>query len=48
MFNGIYWYLDCFVVGYGLKGYKDVYGIKDIDGFKLIGFGYYVVVIYKF
>ncbi|EGQ8089356.1 hypothetical protein L3I75_002338 [Vibrio vulnificus] len=48
MFNGIYWHSDRFAVGYGLKGYKDVYGIKDTDGFKSTGFGHYVAVTYKF
>ncbi|MGL6025629.1 MAG: outer membrane protein OmpK [Vibrio sp.] len=48
MFNGIYWHSDRFAVGYGLKGYKDVYGIKDSSGFKSTGFGHYVAVTYKF
>ena len=48
MFNGIYWHSDRFAVGYGLKGYKDVYGIKDTDGFKSTGFGHYLAVTYKF
>ena len=48
MFNGIYWHSDRFAVGYGLKGYKDVYGIKDTDGFKSTGFGHYVAISYKF
>ncbi|MCA0772689.1 outer membrane protein OmpK [Vibrio vulnificus] len=49
MFNGIYWHSDRFAVGYGLKGYKDVYGLKD-DGLagKTSGFGHYVAVTYKF
>ncbi|MCG6507775.1 hypothetical protein K6U15_13615, partial [Vibrio parahaemolyticus] len=48
MFNGIYWHSDRFAVGYGLKGYKDVYGIKDSDSLKSTGFGHYVSVTYKF
>lgn len=28
-FNGIYWHSNHFAVGYGLKAYKDVYGLKD-------------------
>jgi len=48
MFNGIYWHSDRFAVGYGLKGYKDIYGIKDTDGFKSTGFGHYLAVTYKF
>ncbi|ASI95658.1 outer membrane protein OmpK [Vibrio rotiferianus] len=49
MFNGIYWHSDRFAVGYGLKGYKDVYGLKD-GGWagKTTGFGHYVAVTYKF
>ncbi|MDN3700084.1 outer membrane protein OmpK [Vibrio artabrorum] len=48
MFNGIYWHSDRFAVGYGLKAYKDVYGIKDSDALKSSGFGHYVAVTYKF
>ncbi|AXN13509.1 hypothetical protein DEB41_04065 [Vibrio anguillarum] len=49
MFNGIYWHSDRFAVGYGLKGYKDVYGLKD-EGLagKTTGFGHYLAVTYKF
>ncbi|MDE1331022.1 outer membrane protein OmpK [Vibrio aestuarianus] len=49
MFNGIYWHSDRFAVGYGLKGYKDVYGLKDggLAG-KTTGFGHYLAVTYKF
>ncbi|MHA2705422.1 nucleoside-specific channel-forming Tsx family protein [Vibrio owensii] len=49
MFNGIYWHSDRFAVGYGLKGYKDVYGLKD-GGWagKTSGFGHYLAVTYKF
>lgn len=49
MFNGIYWHSDRFAVGYGLKGYKDVYGLKDGgNAGKTTGFGHYVAVTYKF
>ncbi len=48
MFNGIYWHSDRFALGYGLKGYKDVYGIKDSDGLKSTGFGHYISATYKF
>ncbi|CAH8183606.1 outer membrane protein OmpK [Vibrio aestuarianus] len=48
MFNGIYWHSDRFAVGYGLKGYKDIYGIKDTDAFKSTGFGHYLSLTYKF
>ncbi len=49
MFNGIYWHSDRFALGYGLKGYKDVYGLKD-DGLagKTTGFGHYISATYKF
>ncbi|MCC4223359.1 outer membrane protein OmpK [Vibrio campbellii] len=48
MFNGIYWHSDRFAVGYGLKGYKNIYGIKEVDGVDSTGFGHYVAVTYKF
>lgn len=48
MFNGIYWHSDRFAVGYGLKGYNDIYGIKDTDGFKSTGFAHYFSATYKF
>ncbi|NAW98239.1 MULTISPECIES: nucleoside-specific channel-forming Tsx family protein [unclassified Vibrio] len=49
MFNGIYWHSDRFAVGYGLKGYKTVYGLED-GGFagKTSGVGHYLAVTYKF
>jgi len=49
MFNGIYWHSDRFALGYGLKGYKDVYGLKDggLAG-KTTGFGHYISATYKF
>ena len=48
MFNGIYWHSDDFAVGYGLKIFKDVYGIKDGDGVESTGLGHYISVTYKF
>ena len=54
MFNGIYWHSERFAVGYGLKAYKDVYGVKDgLDignGLELesTGFSHYLAVTYKF
>jgi len=48
MFNGIYWHSDRFALGYGLKGYKDIYGIKDSAGLKSTGFGHYISATYKF
>ncbi|WP_372880532.1 outer membrane protein OmpK [Psychromonas sp.] len=50
MFNGIYWHSDRFAVGYGLKGFKDVYGLKDGEawpGAVTTGFGHYFAVTYK-
>ena len=48
MFNGLYWHSDRFSVGYGLKAYKDIYGIKDTNSFKSTGVGHYFSVGYKF
>jgi nucleoside-specific channel-forming protein len=49
MFNGIYWHSDRYSVGYGLKGYKDIYGIEDgAFGLKTTGFSHYFAVTYKF
>ncbi|AUI86794.1 hypothetical protein BS333_10535 [Vibrio azureus] len=48
MFNGLYWHSDRYAVGYGLKAYKDVYGIKDSNSFKSSGIAHYVAVSYKF
>jgi len=48
MFNGLYWHSKQFAVGYGLKGYKDVYGIEDTDGFKSTGISHYFDLTYKF
>ncbi|GAB6259802.1 outer membrane protein OmpK [Photobacterium sp. CCB-ST2H9] len=49
MFNGIYWHSDRYAVGYGLKAYQDVYGLKD-GGWagKTSGVSHYVSVTYKF
>lgn len=48
MFNGIYWHSDRYAIGYGLKAYSDVYGIKDSDALKSSGVGHYFAVTYKF
>ncbi|MFA0629081.1 outer membrane protein OmpK [Vibrio sp. 10N.222.49.A3] len=58
MFNGIYWHNDQFAVGYGLKLYQDVYGLRDgalmnpnkpqIGEFSTSGVGHYFAVTYKF
>ncbi|MCG6229405.1 outer membrane protein OmpK, partial [Vibrio furnissii] len=49
MFNGLYWHSDRFAVGYGLKAYKDIYGLKD-GGFagKTTGVAHYFDITYKF
>ncbi|ELK8310130.1 TPA: hypothetical protein I7693_08730 [Vibrio vulnificus] len=48
MFNGIYWHVDNFALGYGLKLYSDVYGIKDSSAFPSSGVGHYFAATYKF
>lgn len=54
MFNGIYWHSEHFAVGYGLKAYYNVYGIKDNldigggDELQSSGFAHYFDVTYKF
>jgi len=48
MFNGIYWHSDNYSIGYGLKAYQNVYGIKDSSAFKSSGFSHYFAVTYKF
>ncbi|KGK09040.1 nucleoside-specific channel-forming Tsx family protein [Vibrio navarrensis] len=54
MFNGFYWHSDRYAVGYGLKAYKDVYGVKDgqdIGGglqLESTGVSHYLAVTYKF
>lgn len=52
-FHGIYWHSERYAVGYGLKYFQDVYGIKDGGmGFagenESTGFGHYFTVAYKF
>ena len=49
MFNGIYWHSDRFSAGYGLKAYKDIYGLKDGSfAGKTTGVGHYFSIGYKF
>ncbi|MFB9133367.1 nucleoside-specific channel-forming Tsx family protein [Vibrio olivae] len=48
MFNGLYWHSDRYAVGYGLKGFKNIYGIKQESGVDSTGFGHYISVTYKF
>jgi nucleoside-specific channel-forming protein len=47
-FHGLYWHSDRYSVGYGLKLYKDVYGIEDSDAFKSTGASHYIAATYKF
>ncbi|SBS29739.1 Nucleoside-specific channel-forming protein tsx precursor [Marinomonas spartinae] len=47
-FNGIYWHSKRYAVGYGLKYFNNVYGIKNSDALKSTGFGQYIDVSYKF
>jgi nucleoside-specific channel-forming protein len=48
MFNGIYWHSERYALGYGLKLYKDVYGIKDSSSFESSGAAHYISATYKF
>ncbi len=51
MFHGIYWHSDRFALGYGLKGYKDVYLLEDgagIVGLETTGWSHYFAATYKF
>lgn len=48
MYNGIYWHYKNYAVGYGLKLYKDVYGIEDSNAFKSSGAAHYFAATYKF
>ncbi|HGO5290626.1 outer membrane protein OmpK [Photobacterium damselae] len=48
MFNGLYWHSERFAVGYGLKAYYNVYGIKDTDAFESTGVAHYFDITYKF
>jgi len=54
MFNGIYWHSDRYAIGYGLKAYKDIYGLKDgaDNGYgsqwDSTGVSHYLDVTYKF
>jgi nucleoside-specific channel-forming protein len=52
-FNGIYWHSERWSVGYGLKAYKDVYGIKDgvnfgFGEFETTAVSHYFAATYKF
>ncbi|CAH0541042.1 outer membrane protein OmpK [Vibrio marisflavi] len=48
MFNGFYWHSQRYAIGYGLKLYKDVYGIEDTPGFRSSGVANYISLSYKF
>jgi len=58
MFNGIYWHSNQFAVGYGLKAYKDIYGLEDgaatnffpgdTGTWESTGVSHYIAVTYKF
>ena len=47
-FQGLYWHSKRYALGYGLKIFKDVYGIDDTPGFKSSGFSHYISATYKF
>lgn len=54
MYNGFYWNTERFAVGYGLKLFKDVYGLRNGaetangDKIKSTGVGHYLDLTYKF
>ncbi|GIU43585.1 membrane protein [Shewanella sairae] len=48
---GLHWHSDNYALGYGLKGYKDVYLVEDdggIVGLESTGFAHYFTATYKF
>ncbi|CAJ1873716.1 hypothetical protein OPFLODJI_03282 [Aeromonas hydrophila] len=53
-FHGIYWHSDRYAVGYGLKYFNNLYGVKDGStsyngsAWENKGFGHYFSVTYKF
>ncbi|GIC79324.1 outer membrane protein OmpK [Moritella sp. F3] len=51
MYNGIYWHSERYSVGYGLKVYNNIYGVKNQTGslnLESSGFGHYFAATYKF
>lgn len=51
MFNGIYWHSNRYSVGYGLKLFKDVYGLENNGGtvgLETTGITHYFAATYKF
>ncbi|MEL0635680.1 MULTISPECIES: outer membrane protein OmpK [Marinomonas] len=47
-FQGIYWHSKRYAVGYGLKLYKNIYGIRDSSSLRSTGVSNYLSVTYKF
>lgn len=48
---GVHWHSDNYALGYGLKGYKDVYLLEDgagIVGLETTGWAHYLTATYKF
>ncbi|QSX31776.1 nucleoside-specific channel-forming Tsx family protein [Shewanella cyperi] len=51
IFFGLYWHSDKYALGYGLKGFKDVYLLEDkggIVGLETTGWSHYFTATYKF
>ncbi|WCE30777.1 nucleoside-specific channel-forming Tsx family protein [Vibrio sp. SCSIO 43137] len=51
MFHGLYWHSERYALGYGLKAYDDVFGLKDGalgDKPQSSGIGHYIAATYKF
>jgi len=51
IFFGLYWHSDNYALGYGLKGFKDVYLLEDnggIVGLESTGWSHYLTATYKF
>lgn len=51
VFFGLYWHTDRYALGYGLKGFKDVYLIEDkggVVGLESTGWSHYFTATYKF
>lgn len=50
IFFGLYWHSDRYALGYGLKGFKDVYRVTDdgATGLESTGWSHYLSATYKF
>jgi len=50
VFFGLYWHSDRYALGYGLKGFKDVYLLTDdgATGLESTGWSHYLSATYKF